>query len=86
MWAQLIQMRLKPGKDMTEVDAQLRAAEQPGSGLVRSIAMRDQKDPTLRPGLRPEGVALRAVRLTGSDEPGTFGAWLMTSPSGTGIF
>ena len=46
MWAQLIKMRLKPGKDMTEVDAQLRAAEQPGSGLVRSIAMRDQKDPS----------------------------------------
>ena len=45
MWAQLIKMRLKPGKDMTEVNAQLRAAEQPGSGLVRSIAMRDQKDP-----------------------------------------
>jgi hypothetical protein len=41
------------------------------------------KNTTLRPGLRPEGVALRAVWLTGCGEPGTFGAWLMTSPSGT---
>ena len=32
----------------------------------------------------PEGVALRAVRLTGRDEPGTFGARPMTSPRGTG--
>ena len=40
---------------------------------------------TLRPGLRPEGVALRAVRLTGRGEPGTFGVWLMTSAGGTGI-
>src|ERR1700750_3224386 len=38
---------------------------------------------TLRPGLRPEGVALRAVRLTASAQAGTFGAWLMTSPRGT---
>jgi len=45
MWAQLIKARLKPGKDMGEVAAQLRAAEQPGSGLVRSMVMRDQKDP-----------------------------------------
>ena len=45
MWAQLIKARLKPGKDMAEATAQLRAAEQPGSGLVRSTAMRDQKDP-----------------------------------------
>jgi hypothetical protein len=43
------------------------------------------KGSTLRPGLRPEGVALRAVRLTGRDEPGTFGVWLMTSAGGTGI-
>jgi len=41
--------------------------------------------PTFRPGLRPEGVALRAVRLTGRDEPGTVGGWLMTSPAGIGI-
>ena len=46
MWAQLITWRLKPGKDMTEVDKQIRAAEQPGSGLVRTLVMHDQKDPS----------------------------------------
>lgn len=48
MWAQLIRMRLKPDKDtaeMTEVTEQIRAAEQPGSGLVRTLMMRDQTDP-----------------------------------------
>ena len=45
MWAQLIKIRLKPGKDTAEINRQLRAAEQPGSGLVRSILMHDQKDP-----------------------------------------
>ena len=44
MWAQLIRMRLKPDKDMAEMTTQIRAAEQPGSGLVRSLAMRDQAD------------------------------------------
>jgi hypothetical protein len=44
MWAQLITWRLKPAKDMAEVDKQLRAAEQPGSGLVRTLVMHDQKD------------------------------------------
>ena len=48
-------------------------------------SLEHQAGATLRPGLRPEGVALRAVRLTGRGEPGTFGAWLMISPSGTGI-
>ena len=46
MWAQLITMRLKPGKDMAEADKQLQAAEQPGSGLVRALTMHDQKDPS----------------------------------------
>ena len=46
MWAQLIQMRLKPGKDMAEMIEQIRAAEQPGSGLVRSIIMRDAANPS----------------------------------------
>ena len=46
MWAQLIQMRLKPGKDTAEMIKQIRDAEQPGSGLVRSLMMRDQKDPS----------------------------------------
>jgi hypothetical protein len=41
MWAQLIKVRLKPGKDLAVAAAQLRAAEQPGSGLVREMFMRD---------------------------------------------
>jgi hypothetical protein len=45
MWAQLIRYRLKPGADTAELIAQIRAAEQPGSGLVRSLVMRDQADP-----------------------------------------
>ena len=45
MWAQLIEMRLKPGEDTAALIAQIRAAEQPGSGLVRSLMMRDQADP-----------------------------------------
>jgi hypothetical protein len=46
MWAQLIQMKLKPGKDTAAMIEQIRAAEQPGSGLVRSLMMRDQSDPS----------------------------------------
>ena len=45
MWAQLIKVELKPGQDLAVSAAQLRAAEQPGSGLVRETIMRDQKDP-----------------------------------------
>jgi len=45
MWAQLITMRLKPDHDMAQVNNQIRAAEQPGSGLVRTLVMHDQKDP-----------------------------------------
>jgi hypothetical protein len=44
MWAQLIQMELKPGKDTAELTKEIRAAEQPGSGLVRSLILRDQND------------------------------------------
>jgi hypothetical protein len=58
-----------------------------GSGSTNSAQLSwspPQRVATLRPGLRPEGVALRAVRLTGRDEPGTVGGWLMTSPSGMG--
>jgi hypothetical protein len=44
MWAQLIEMRLKPGEDTAAMIEQIRAAEQPGSGLVRSLFMRDQAD------------------------------------------
>jgi quinol monooxygenase YgiN len=48
MWAQLITMRIKPGKEegLTRLLDQLKATEQPGSGLVRALAMRDQNDPT----------------------------------------
>jgi len=48
MWAQLITMRLKPGKeaDLPRLVEQLRATEQPDSGLVRSTAMRDHNDPS----------------------------------------
>jgi quinol monooxygenase YgiN len=48
MWAQLITTRLKLGKedDLPGLVEQLRAVEQPGSGLVRSTAMRDQNDPS----------------------------------------
>jgi len=45
MWAQLIKMRAKPGKDTVELNKQLKAVEQLDSGLVRTILMRDQKDP-----------------------------------------
>ncbi len=48
MWAQLITTRLKPGKDdaLSTLVEQLRVTEQPGSGLVRSLAMQDQNDPS----------------------------------------
>jgi heme-degrading monooxygenase HmoA len=48
MWAQLITMRLKPGRDddLSKLAEQLQAAEKPGSGLVRSTSMRDQNDPS----------------------------------------
>jgi quinol monooxygenase YgiN len=48
MWAQLITMRLKPGKEdqLPRVYEGLRAAERPGTGLLRTTAARDQKDPS----------------------------------------
>ncbi len=48
MWAQLITTRLKPGSEdgLAKLIEQLRAIEQPDSGLVRSTAMRDQNDPS----------------------------------------
>ena len=48
MWAQLISARLKPGKDsdLQQLIDQLSSLEKPGSGLMRSTAMRDQKDPS----------------------------------------
>ena len=49
MWAQLIKMRIKSGKE-AEADSladMLHAAEQPDSGLVRTLSMIDQKDPSI---------------------------------------
>ena len=48
MWAQMITVRLKPGKqgELPRLVEQLKATEQPGSGLVRSSAMLDQNDPS----------------------------------------
>jgi quinol monooxygenase YgiN len=48
MWAQMITSRLKPGRDddLATLTAQLKAAEQPDSGLVHSTATRDSKDPS----------------------------------------
>jgi quinol monooxygenase YgiN len=48
MWAQLISARLKPGKEqeLPKLFDQLKATEQPGSGLLRSMAFQDQKDPS----------------------------------------
>ena len=48
MWAQLITTKLKPGSEagLQKLVDELRATEQPGSGLIRSLAMYDQKDPT----------------------------------------
>src|SRR4051812_32183037 len=48
MWAQLISTKLKDGAEdrVPELMEQLRSIEQPGSGLIRSTAMRDQNDPS----------------------------------------
>ena len=48
MWAQLMKIRVKPDKepDLAGVFKQLQALEQPGSGLLRTITIRDQSDPS----------------------------------------
>ena len=48
MWAQIIKTHLKPGMDSEYVALmdQFKAIEQPDSGLLRSYAMRDAKDPS----------------------------------------
>jgi quinol monooxygenase YgiN len=48
MWAQIIKTRVKPGKEdeVAGLLEQLRAVEQPDSGLLRTTAMRDQHDPS----------------------------------------
>jgi heme-degrading monooxygenase HmoA len=47
MWVQMISMRMKVGKDadLPRLYEQLRAAEQPDTGLLRTVALRDDKDP-----------------------------------------
>src|SRR5205807_10356732 len=48
MWAQIIKTQLKPGMDSEYVALmdQFKAIEQPDSGLLRTFAMRDAKDPS----------------------------------------
>jgi hypothetical protein len=47
MWAQLIKTTLRPGEhDLPGLMSQLHAAEQPDSGLLRTMTMRDQADPS----------------------------------------
>ena len=41
-----VTMRLKPDKDTADLNKQVRAAEQAGSGLVRTLVMHDEKDPS----------------------------------------
>ena len=45
VWAQLMRFRVQPGKDTAGLREQLQAVEQPGSGLLRTMIMQDQKDP-----------------------------------------
>ena len=45
MWAQLIKVQMKPGAALSAVVDMLKAAEQPGSGLLRELFMHDQNDP-----------------------------------------
>ena len=47
MWAQLSNVRVNEGKAdaVSKAMEQLRAFEQPDSGLLRTIVMQDQKDP-----------------------------------------
>ena len=49
MWAQLIKVRLKSGNDgaISRLYQELQATEQPGSGLVQTMALQDQKDPSV---------------------------------------
>ena len=48
MWAQLITMRIKPDRagDIQQIFDQLQAVEQPDSGLLRTMTLQDQNDPT----------------------------------------
>ncbi len=46
MWAQLIKVQLKPGTDLLVLADVLKAAEQPGSGLLRELFMREDDHDT----------------------------------------
>lgn len=54
MWAQLIKTGVKDGSEagVRKLVEPLRAVEQPDSGLVRTLAMRDKADPN---SLSPSG-------------------------------
>ena len=47
MWAQMISVRLKPGKEgeLSRLVEELKAAEEPGAGLLRASVMLDQNEP-----------------------------------------
>jgi len=45
MWSQLISIQVKPGSDIDALIDAIKAAEQPGSGLISETFMRDQNDP-----------------------------------------
>lgn len=45
MWVQVISIQVKPGKDIDDVIATLKAGELPGSGLIRELFVQDQKEP-----------------------------------------
>jgi quinol monooxygenase YgiN len=47
MWAQLIKMRAKQGReqDLMTMHERIQALEEPGSGLIRTTIGWDQKDP-----------------------------------------
>jgi len=47
MWIQIIKTRVKTANDeaLLQLEDQLKAIEQPDSGLVRATVARDQKDP-----------------------------------------
>jgi quinol monooxygenase YgiN len=49
MWAQLQKVSTKPGREaeLLDVFEQLRAIEQPDSGLLRTTVMRSQADPAV---------------------------------------
>ena len=48
MWAQLMEMRVKSGREqeLPSLFDQVQAIEAPESGLLQTLAMRDQNDPS----------------------------------------